>query len=432
MKFLNCIWLLLAIWSNLASAQVNASQDRLEKILKGVMRSEIALTQLVHEQFWSELRKFPANQQADFVRMTSSAMLDAHAYQIEVWESALLSFNKQKVFKSGKMSQLEKGMRSRILGTLPPNLSDETMRASIEAFDIKYKNSIYNANLVLEAAAKHQALHLPGQGNIEMSEASIQAISKSLKETFRRIQKLLNPNWTEDSVGELEIRNSSKDEANGSVVASTDRARLDSADGVASAPIENSRKSDMLNEKTAPPATADHESAAKEKSAKERYDELVNQAIQANVMRPTPRSTFQSSLEIAAFETQTRAAITPTAFEQFGAAVSSATISRFISNVHDWILGEKFKPVEGYKPDLKVLPSYADSELIKNYANATSPEAATKILINAEVDEMRRTTLMDRGKIQGLAMRIGVELVFWLTLVLLIIKGFSLLNRPSR
>ena len=205
MKFSKFAWLLLAFWSSNAFAQVNATQEHLTKIFRGVMRSEILLTAKVHKQFWTELRQFSDIERAHLVRFTSAAALESHAYQVEVWESALLSFSEQKVFKSGKMTILENEMGSRILETLPVTLHKEIRRAAIEAFEAKLQETIQMSNLILAAAAKHQAIHLPGIGEIEMNKTSIRGIAVSLEGTLCRMQRLINPIWTEVA---LETRNS--------------------------------------------------------------------------------------------------------------------------------------------------------------------------------------------------------------------------------
>ena len=163
----------------------------------GVRRAEIPLTQKLHDEFWSELRKFSPVEQADFLRMTSVAALLAHEYHVEGWECALLSFRKQKIFKSRKIISLEGEMRSKLLATLPPTLSENTKRAATKEFDGKFQNALLNINRLLEAAANHQPLELPGRGAVALSEAYIQATITSLKDTLDKMQRLVNPVWTE-------------------------------------------------------------------------------------------------------------------------------------------------------------------------------------------------------------------------------------------
>jgi hypothetical protein len=192
--------LALIIFCGAASAQVSAPQEKMTNILREVMRTDIPITRELHKDFWSELRMFSPNEQADFLRTISAATVEAHAYQIEVWESALLSFRKGKVFKSGKMLSLEDQMRSRILQTLPATLPEKTRQAAVKEFGAKYQNSILNSSRLLEAAANHQPLQVPGRGSFDVNETTLQLTIARLKGTFDRIQRLLNPLWSEVAV----------------------------------------------------------------------------------------------------------------------------------------------------------------------------------------------------------------------------------------
>ena len=279
MKIIKYGWLLLALLSNLALAQVTIPRLPLDKIFKSVMRSEIPLTSKVHGQFWSELRKLPADEQADFMRIAGRAILESHAYQVEVWESALLSYNNRKIFKSGEMIRLEKTMRATMLGSLTSNLSKKTNIAAISEFDAKLKKSIYDSNLVLEAAAKHQVLRLQGVNDIEMNQDSILAIAASLKGTLNKIQRLLNPIWMEETVNDLGGDISSGKHASSTVIGSTASASLGMVD-------QGDKKPAALNND---PFLLQLQDAARTqgKSLKQAYDEAISRAIQDGVITST-------------------------------------------------------------------------------------------------------------------------------------------------
>lgn len=189
--------LALIVFCGAASAQVSAPQEKMTNILRKVMRTDAPISRELHKEFWSELRTFSPNEQADLLRTTSAASVEGYAYQVEVWESALLSFRKGKVFKSGKMLLLEDQMRSKILQTLPATLPEKTRQAAVKEFDAKYQNTIMSSNRLLEAAANHQSIQLPGRGRFEVNENTLQATIERIKDTHERIQQLLNPLWSE-------------------------------------------------------------------------------------------------------------------------------------------------------------------------------------------------------------------------------------------
>lgn len=156
-------------------------------------------------------------------------------------------------------------------------------------------------------------------------------------------------------------------------------------------------------------AGAEYTPTAAPQSPKQKYDAILSEAVQNTIVRPTSRSKFDSGLEAEAFNTRIREEARPTGFEQFGAAVAGATDSRIFGGIVDRLWGPEFEPVEGYAPDLKALPLYADSELIADYAGATSPEAAAKVLKAAEDEAARTAAVMDDGLLTGLALSIAAE-----------------------
>lgn len=156
-------------------------------------------------------------------------------------------------------------------------------------------------------------------------------------------------------------------------------------------------------------AGADYVPPAKALSPKAAYDEVLSRAVQNTIVRPTSRSKFDAGLDAEAFNVRIKEEARPTGFEQFGAAVAGNTDGRIFGGIVDRLWGPEFEPVEGYTPDLKALPLYADSELIADYAGSTSPEAAAKVLKDADDEAARTAAVMDDGLLKGLALSVAAE-----------------------
>ncbi len=145
------------------------------------------------------------------------------------------------------------------------------------------------------------------------------------------------------------------------------------------------------------------------KGPKAGYNEVVSNALQSSVMRPTSARRFTAELQSAAAMADLQGDIDPTLIERFGAAMSDNTDSRLYSGIVEGVWGPKFEVVEGFVPDLKALPLMADSELISDYAGAKSPMEANAILKDAEDEQARVATMMHGGTLSGMSLALASE-----------------------
>ena len=144
-------------------------------------------------------------------------------------------------------------------------------------------------------------------------------------------------------------------------------------------------------------------------TVKARYDSMIEAAIQSSVMKPTDARLYQAEVERNQFDRRVVEESRPGFIEQLGAGMTKNTDWRIIGGLTERIWGEEFEPVPGYTPDLKALPPTADMELISDYAAATSPAAAEKVLRKFEEEQQRFATVFDDGVYKGLAMSLAAE-----------------------
>jgi hypothetical protein len=393
---------------NLALAQVSSRQEEIVSTLRMVMQTDIPITQKLHQEFWSKMEMSSSKEQADFLRTTSVAIEEAHAYQIEVWESALLSFRKRKVIKSEKMFSLEEQMRAKILQTLPPTLSESVRRELIDQFDDRYKNSIMGASRLLEAAANHQTLQIPGRGNFDVNEATLQSTIARLKGTSDRLRILLNPSWPKPagSVPPADDLTSGSGEGTNLVFSTTQSLSIDQF-----AKTLGARASEV----TVP--------------LSEKYTALIDKTRYAGIVPATDPAKFAADLAEVRFRQTVEAESRPTGIEMFGAAMAGNTTS----SIFGAIFKDRFEPVEGFKPDMKNLPKGWDTDLADDYGSARSPEEAEAVLQRYQEEQARIKVVMDRGKFWGAVLRLLSEIFNPFTgIALLMISAFIALTRRGR
>lgn len=181
----------------LAIAQVSNPQARMEILVKEMLRTDGVLTLQKHREFWSAIRQFPANEQADFLSMVNVAILSANEYQAEVWESAHLSYRNRKIIKTGRLIALEKETRAQFLAALPKTLSPKVREDSIRAYDSKRAIALSNSERLLESAAEHRSFKINDKESVEINEASIEKLTSGLKPAIERVKRLLNPSWAD-------------------------------------------------------------------------------------------------------------------------------------------------------------------------------------------------------------------------------------------
>ena len=142
---------------------------------------------------------------------------------------------------------------------------------------------------------------------------------------------------------------------------------------------------------------------------KDAYEARLNAAVKATIIKPKASTLVDAALQQADDEAAIRASVEPTMFESFAAAMTGNTDVRLIGGMVEHIWGPEFTPVEGYKPDMKDLPSNADDTLIEDYAGSKSPQEAEKHLRKFTEEQDRVRTVMAQGGGTGIALSIAAE-----------------------
>lgn len=135
----------------------------------------------------------------------------------------------------------------------------------------------------------------------------------------------------------------------------------------------------------------------------------ISAGVQGLILKGPTQSLQQAGRETEQFQRTIKEESRPSSWEQFGAAVAGNTDNSLLSGITERLFRPEFEPVDGFVPNLKDLPESADRDLIDDYKEAVSPEAAARILDRYTEEQGRTQAVMDRGTGKGLALSLAAE-----------------------
>ena len=152
------------------------------------------VTKQMHTDFWNDV---PADLKKDIsmyletTGLMAKLMKDGMNYQMELWKSALVSYQNQQVFKSDDYIQAKATIND-FINRVSKNIPDPVERQQI--ID-QMKTSMTNSNNLLESAAARKNMQSVQGPIVELSEDRIKFIISGIEESFLRIDKLLQLEW---------------------------------------------------------------------------------------------------------------------------------------------------------------------------------------------------------------------------------------------
>ena len=164
-------------------------------IINQVLNTEQGrITKQMHTDFWKDI---PNKQNfVEFMETTglmAKLTRDSMNYQMELWKSALISYQNRQVFKSDdylKSRELMNDFFDRVSNNIP----DINQRQEVKN---QMAVSMANSDELLRAAALRINFNSVQGQSIELSEERLKFIISNIEKSFIRIDKLLKPEWTE-------------------------------------------------------------------------------------------------------------------------------------------------------------------------------------------------------------------------------------------
>lgn len=189
MKLTYLIFLLFFFISNIANAM---TQNQMYIIHQVLNVDQGKVTKQMHTDFWKDV---PDKDDVVGFLETSGMMAkitkDGMSYQMELWKSALISYQNQQVFKSEDYLNARATMND-FINRVSKNIPNETERLQVIN---QMKTSMINSDNLLKSAAARTDMQSVQGPVMELSEERIKFVISNIEKSFKRIDKLLQLEW---------------------------------------------------------------------------------------------------------------------------------------------------------------------------------------------------------------------------------------------
>lgn len=175
----------------LASAM---TQNQLHIIHQVLNVDQGKVTKQMHTDFWKDVPN--KDEIVDFYETTglmAKITRDGMRYQMELWKSALISYQNEQVFKSEDYLNARETIND-FINRVSKNIPNETER--LQVINQMKTGMINSDNLLKSAAARIDMQSVQGP-IMELSEERIKFVISNIETSFNRIDKLLQSEWKE-------------------------------------------------------------------------------------------------------------------------------------------------------------------------------------------------------------------------------------------
>jgi hypothetical protein len=175
----------------LASAM---TQNQLHIIHQVLNVDQGKVTKQMHADFWKDVPN--KDEIVDFYETTglmAKITRDGMRYQMELWKSALISYQNQQVFKSEDYINARETIND-FINRVSKNIPNETER--LQVINQMKTGMINSDNLLKSAAARIDMQSVQGP-IMKLSEERIKFVISNIETSFKRIDKLLQVEWKE-------------------------------------------------------------------------------------------------------------------------------------------------------------------------------------------------------------------------------------------
>jgi len=189
MKLSHSIILLVIFIANIANAM---TQNQLYIMHQVLNVDQGKVTKQMHTDFWKDVPN--KDEIVDFYETTglmAKITRDGMRYQMELWKSALISYQNEQVFKSEAYLNSRETMND-FINRVSKNIPNETER--LQVINQMKTGMINSDNLLKSAAARINMQSVQGP-IMELSEERIKFVISNIEISFKRIDKLLQSEW---------------------------------------------------------------------------------------------------------------------------------------------------------------------------------------------------------------------------------------------
>ena len=150
------------------------------------------VTKQMHTDFWKDVpNKDDVVKFMETTGLMAKISRDGMQYQMELWKSALISYQNKQVFKSDDYLKVREVMNDFIY-RVSKNIPDANERLQVTN---QMRTSMINSDNLLKSAAARTAMQSVQGPIIELSEERIIQVINNIEKSFSRIDKLLSIEW---------------------------------------------------------------------------------------------------------------------------------------------------------------------------------------------------------------------------------------------
>ena len=183
---------LLIIFISFTSQLMAMTQNQMFIIQQTLNVDQGKVTKQMHTDFWKDVPN--KDDVAKFMETTglmAKITRDGMQYQMELWKSALISYQNKQVFKSDDYLKIREVMND-FINRVSKNIPDANERAQVVN---QMETSMINSDNLLKSAAARTAMQSVQGPVIELSEERISFVINNIEKSFVRIDKLLKVEW---------------------------------------------------------------------------------------------------------------------------------------------------------------------------------------------------------------------------------------------
>ena len=150
------------------------------------------VTKQMHTDFWKDVPD--KNDIVKFMETTgimAKLTRDGMNYQMELWKSALISYQNKQVFKSEDYIEAKETMTD-FINRVSKNIPNANERAQVIN---QMKTGMINSDNLLKSAAARTNMQSVQGPIVELSEERMTFVISNIEKSFSRIDKLLQSEW---------------------------------------------------------------------------------------------------------------------------------------------------------------------------------------------------------------------------------------------
>ena len=185
--------ILVLVYSLLLSGNAYSMTENQMMIINQVLNVDQGkVTKQMHTDFWKDVPN-----KGDIVKFmeTTGVMAkltrDGMNYQMELWKSALISYQNKQVFKSEDYIEAKETMTD-FINRVSKNIPNANERAQVIN---QMKTGMINSDNLLKSAAARTNMQSVQGPIVELSEERMTFVISNIEKSFSRIDKLLQLEW---------------------------------------------------------------------------------------------------------------------------------------------------------------------------------------------------------------------------------------------